>query len=130
MEVQPQVPSLEPALGSPKSLCANVTETAPLVEMTVEGEQERDHVVEHVQEERHRPSPGGNGVRSPGSYPFGGSGESHLPRTSEAPELCCQVQAPHPPRDRRGARVGRGGWGWRGAAPRGPVLVAPDHVAA
>jgi hypothetical protein len=26
--------------------------------MTVEGEQERDHVVEHVQQERHRSSPG------------------------------------------------------------------------
>jgi hypothetical protein len=35
-----------------------VTETAPLVEMTVEGEQECDHVVEHVEEERHRPSSG------------------------------------------------------------------------
>jgi hypothetical protein len=47
--------------------------------MTVEGEQECDHVVEHVQEERHRSSPGGNGVRGPGSCPSGRSGESHLP---------------------------------------------------
>jgi hypothetical protein len=48
-------------------LCANVTETAPLVEMTVEGEQDSDHVVEHVEEERHRPFTGGNGVRGPRS---------------------------------------------------------------
>lgn len=48
------------------ALCANVTETAPLVETTVEGEQECDHVVEHVQEERHRLFRGGNGVRGPG----------------------------------------------------------------
>jgi len=39
--------------------------------MTVEGEQESGHDVEHVQEEPHLPSQGGHGVRGPGGRAHG-----------------------------------------------------------
>jgi hypothetical protein len=70
-----------------QALCANVTETAPRVEITVEGEQEFGHDAEHVQEERCLLAARGDSLRGSGGGTLGGSGESHLPRAPEAPEL-------------------------------------------
>ena len=68
----------------PEPLCANVTETASLVEITVEGEQESGHDVEHGQEERRCSSTRGDSVRGPGGRPLGRSGEPHHTGPSEA----------------------------------------------
>jgi hypothetical protein len=48
----------------------------------------------------------GDRVRGSGSGAVGGSGESHLPRTPEAPSLHSCVQAPYRPGGGRSARVG------------------------